>query len=93
MQIVDLENQSLVGAVLVIDAIASEMLTFYLKGLPADQRQASIDRMSSQVAASGKSLVDLAPKTQIANAQKIQAAAARIMKAAATEALAGVAKA
>jgi hypothetical protein len=31
MQIVDLENQSLVGAVLVIDAIVTELFTPYLK--------------------------------------------------------------
>lgn len=90
MQIVDLENQSLVGMVLVLDAIATELLLAYLKGLPADQRQTACDRISAQVAENGKQLVDLAPKAQISNAQKIQAAAARMAKGAVTEALAEI---
>lgn len=92
MQIADLENQSLVGMVLVIDAVVTELLVPYLKDLPADQRQASMARMSDQVAANGKALVDMAPKAQIAAAQKIQAASARIMKAAMSEALAEIGK-
>lgn len=85
MQLVDLENQSLVGMVLVLDAIATEVLLSYLNQLPANQRQAVCDRMTAQVAANGKQLVDLAPKAQIANATKIQAAAARLIKAALAE--------
>jgi hypothetical protein len=92
MQIADLENQSLVGMVVVLDAIATEMLTPYLKGLPADHRQAACDRISALVAANGKSLVDLAPQAMIANAQKIQAASSRLVKAAIAEALAEIGK-
>ena len=92
MQIVDLENQSLVGTVLVLDAIVTEFMVAYLKMLPADQRQAACDRMSDQVASNGKKLVDLAPQAQISNATKIQAASARMVKAAVTEAMAELAK-
>ena len=92
MQIIDLENQSLVGSVLVLDAIATELLTFYLRGIPADQRGAACDRLVAQVAANGKALVDLAPQAQIGNANKIQAASARMIKAAITEALAEISK-
>ena len=93
MQIVDLENQSLVGTVLVLDSIVTEVLTSYLKGMKADQRQAACDRISAQVASNGKQLVDLAPKAQITAAQKIQAASARMIKAAMVDALAEIAKA
>jgi len=92
MKIIDLENQSLVGMVLVIDAVVSELLVPYLKALPSDQRQAAIARISDQVAANGKSVVDLAPKVQLANAQKIQAASARIVQAAMADALAEIGK-
>jgi hypothetical protein len=92
MQIIDLENQSLVGTVIVLEAIASEMLISYLKGLKADQRQAACTRISDQVAANGKAIVELAPKAQISNAQKIQAAAARMVKSAMADALAELAK-
>lgn len=87
MQIIDLENQSLVGMVLVLDAIATEMLSSYLHGLPADQRLAACGRISEQVAANGKVLVDLAPQAQTQNANRIQAASARIVKAAIDEIL------
>jgi hypothetical protein len=90
MQIADLENQSLVGTVLVLDAVVTEMMMSHLRGLPSGERQAACDRISAQVAANGKQLVDLAPKAQIANAQKIQAAAARMVKAATSDALAEI---
>ncbi len=93
MQIVDLENQSLVGTVLVLEAVVTEMLAAYLRGIAADQRALACDRIAAQVAANGKTLVDLAPRAQIGNAQKIQAAAARMVKAAMTDALAEIAKA
>jgi stage III sporulation protein SpoIIIAA len=87
---IDLENQSLVGTVLVIDAIATELLGDYLKTLPADQRQAACDRISAMVAANGKQIVDLAPKPLLSNATKIQAAAARISKQVIGDALAAI---
>ena len=90
MRISDLENQSMVGTVMVLEAIAIEVLTAHLKGLSMDDRKAAIDRMSADVTANAKQVVEMAPKPQLANAQKIQAAATRIMTAAAAEALAAV---
>lgn len=90
MRISDLENQSMVGTVMVLEAIAIEVLTAHLKGLSPDDRKAAIDRMSADVTANAKQVVEMAPKPQLANAQKIQAAATRIMAAAAAEALAAV---
>lgn len=90
MRISDLENQSMVGTVMVLEAIAVELLVAHLKGLSADERKASIDRMTADVTDNAKQMVEMAPKPQLANAQKIQAAAMRIMAAAAAEALAKV---
>lgn len=88
MRISDLENQSLVGTVMVLEAIATEMLAAYLKPLPAAERTAALARMSDDVAANGKQLVDLAPKVNVGAAQKIQASAIRQMAAVAQEVLA-----
>ena len=90
MRISDLENQSMVGTVMVLEAIAIEVLTGYLKRLSPDDRKAAMERMTADVLANAKQVVDMAPKAQLANAQKIQAAATRIMAAAAAEALATV---
>lgn len=90
MRISDLENQSMVGTVMVLEAVAVELLVAHLKGLAADERKASIDRMTADVTDNAKQMVEMAPKPQLANAQKIQAAAMRIMAAAAAEALAKV---
>lgn len=92
MQIVDLENQSLVGTVIVIEAIVSELLVEGLRPLAPADRAAALERIAGQVAANGKAIIDLAPKAQLGNAQKIQAAAARMIKAASSEALAELSK-
>lgn len=62
----------------------------YLKGLPADQRQAACDRVTAMVAANGKQIVDLAPKPLLSSGTKIQAAAARICKQVIGDALAAI---
>ena len=80
MQITDLENQSLVGTVMVLDAVVTVILTSYLKSLPADERGAVHARIVAQVDDNGRQLMDLAPKAQVANALKIQAAAARMVR-------------
>ena len=92
MKIVDLENQSQVGWVVALDAIVSELLVPYLKGLSSDERQAAIDRMTDHAAGNGKQLVDLAPQAMLGNANKTQAAAARIMKSAIADALTEIGK-
>jgi hypothetical protein len=92
MQFVDTESQSFVGMIVVIEAIATELLTGYLRKIPADQRQVAIDRIEAQVIANGKRIVDMAPKVQLDGAVKIQAAALRLVKAATTDALAEIAK-
>lgn len=91
MRISDLENQSLVGTVMVLEAIATELLAGYLRGLAPADRDAALARMSADVAANGKQLVELAPKPQAGNALKTQASAARQMAAVAQEALALIA--
>jgi hypothetical protein len=92
IQFLDLENRNVVAMVIVVEAMIAEMFVPYLKALPADQRQAACDRVVAQVAANGKAIVDLAPKTGIDNAMKIQGASARMVKAAMTESLAEIAK-
>lgn len=90
MRISDLENQSMVGTVIVLEAIAIEVLVGHLQRLPPDAREASIARMTADVTANSKQVVDMAPKAQAGNALKIQAAALRIMAAAAQEAMEAV---
>lgn len=90
MRISDLENQSLVGTVMVLEALATELLAAYLKPLPEADRKAALVRMSDDVAANGKQLVDLAPKMNVGAALKIQASAARQMAAVAQEVLAAI---
>lgn len=90
MRISDLENQSLVGTVMVLEALATELMTAYLRPLPAAERDAAIARMTADVAANGKQVVELAPKPQTGNALKIQAAGARQMAAVAQEVLAAL---
>lgn len=87
MRISDLENQSLVGTVMVLEAIATELMAAYLAGLPKPARDAAVARISDDVAANGKQLVEQAPKPMAGNALKIQAAAVRQMAAALQEAL------
>ena len=87
MRISDLENQSMVGTVIVLEAIATELLAAHLRRLKPEERDTAVKRMTADVAANAKQVVEQAPKPLLANALKIQAAATRLMEAAAAEAL------
>lgn len=93
MRISDLENRSVVGTVIVLQAIATELLAAHLKALPESDRPAAIARIVADATANGKQLVEMAPKDKPAvraNAEFIQSAALRQMDAAVKEALAAV---
>lgn len=92
MQFVDTESQSLVGMVIVVDAIVTELLTPYLRSLAPDARQAAIARITEQVTANGKHIVDMAPQAMVGSANKIQAAASRLADSAIKDAMAEIAK-
>lgn len=75
---------------MVLQAIATELLVSHMKSLPADQRQAAIERMTADVTANGKHVVDMAPKEKLDGARFIQAAASRQMAATVTEVIAAI---
>ena len=58
MRISDLENRSMVGTMIVLQAIVGDMFSAHLKALPEGERQAAIARVTADVTANARQLVE-----------------------------------